>query len=103
MGSIIIDYVPDAKIIELKSLKLYLLQYRNVGIFYENIVNRILEDLIAAIAPRFMRLTADLLPTMMRAAWRGGRGGPLSVSFALGPEGLSTELILRRPPPENRR
>jgi len=43
MGCITIEYVPDQTIIELKSLKYYLLQYRNVGIFYENIVNRILD------------------------------------------------------------
>ena len=45
-GTIIIRYRPGNKIVELKSLKFYLLQYRNVGIFYEHIVNRILNDLV---------------------------------------------------------
>lgn len=58
-GCITICYVPDKKIIELKSLKLYFLQYRNVGIFYENIVNLILDDLVAALAPKTMTATGD--------------------------------------------
>lgn len=59
MGCITIDYVPDEKIIELKSLKFYLLQYRNVGIFYENIANRILDDLVSALVPKKMTVTGD--------------------------------------------
>jgi 7-cyano-7-deazaguanine reductase len=58
-GCITILYVPDKKIIELKSLKLYFLQYRNVGIFYEYIVNRILDDLVSVLAPRSMTVTGD--------------------------------------------
>ncbi len=53
-GVIAIRYKPKDMIIELKSLKYYLLQYRNVGIFYEHLVNRILEDLVAALSPRWM-------------------------------------------------
>ncbi len=56
-GCITICYVPAGHIIELKSLKYYLLQYRNVGIFYENAVNRILEDLVAVLSPRQMIVT----------------------------------------------
>ena len=56
-GSISISYGPDAKIVELKSLKFYLLQYRNVGIFYEHVVNRILEDLVHSINPLWMEVT----------------------------------------------
>jgi 7-cyano-7-deazaguanine reductase len=56
-GTIIIEYVPGEKIVELKSLKYYLLQYRNVGIFYEHLVNRILEDLVAVLSPKRMRVT----------------------------------------------
>ena len=59
MGCITIEYVPDQAIIELKSLKYYLLQYRNVGIFYENIVNRILDDLVSVLAPKKMTVTGD--------------------------------------------
>jgi 7-cyano-7-deazaguanine reductase len=53
-GTIFIRYVPDQTIIELKSLKFYLLQYRNVGIFYEHLVNRILDDLVTALNPKWM-------------------------------------------------
>lgn len=58
-GMITIKYCPSDKIIELKSLKFYLLQYRNVGIFYEHVVNRILDDLVAALAPRWMEVQGD--------------------------------------------
>ena len=58
-GCITIFYVPDKKIIELKSLKIYFLQYRNVGIFYENIVNRILDDLSSVLDPKSMTVTGD--------------------------------------------
>ena len=57
-GTLKIDYVAAEKCVELKSLKLYLQQYRNEGIFYEDATNRILDDLVAAIAPRRMTLTA---------------------------------------------
>lgn len=50
-GSIIITYRPDRHLLELKSLKYYLLQYRNVGIFYEHVVNKILEDISGVILP----------------------------------------------------
>ncbi len=56
-GRITIRYLPKNKIVELKSLKYYLLQYRNVGIFYEHVVNRILEDLVSALAPKFIEVT----------------------------------------------
>lgn len=56
-GTIIIKYIPDIKIIELKSLKYYLLQYRNVGIFYEHVVNRILDDLVDNLKPKQMEIT----------------------------------------------
>jgi 7-cyano-7-deazaguanine reductase len=61
-GCITIQYTPDAHIIELKSLKFYLMQYRNVGIFYENAVNKILEDLVAVIKPRNMTVTGEFTP-----------------------------------------
>ena len=59
VGCISITYRPRKKIIELKSLKFYLLQYRNVGIFYEHVVNRILEDLVAVLEPKYMEVTGD--------------------------------------------
>jgi len=51
-GLITISYIPDKKVIELKSLKMYILAYRNLGIFYENAVNRILEDVVKACQPK---------------------------------------------------
>jgi len=59
VGCIIISYRPVLKIIELKSLKFYLLQYRNVGIFYEHVVNRILDDLVSVLNPRRMVVTGE--------------------------------------------
>jgi 7-cyano-7-deazaguanine reductase len=58
-GCITVRYQPGEKIIELKSLKLYLLQYRNVGIFYEHVVNRILDDLVEKLGPKWMEVTGD--------------------------------------------
>jgi len=53
-----LDYVPDRLCVELKSLKLYVWSYRNVGTFHEAVTNRILGDIVAALSPRFMRVTA---------------------------------------------
>jgi len=53
-----LDYIPERKCLELKSLKLYIWSYRNQGAFHEAVTNRILDDLAAATQPRFMRLTA---------------------------------------------
>ena len=58
-GCIIIRYIPNNKIIELKSLKLYMLQYRNVGIFYEHVVNNILNDLVEVLDPKWMEITGN--------------------------------------------
>lgn len=54
-----LEYVPDARCVELKSLKLYIWSFRDTGAFHEAVTNRILQDLVAATAPRFMRLTAE--------------------------------------------
>jgi 7-cyano-7-deazaguanine reductase len=54
-----LEYVPDKTCIELKSLKMYVWSFRNEGAFHEAVSNRILADVVAACAPRFMRLTAD--------------------------------------------
>src|SRR5688572_12204465 len=58
-GVIRIHYVPDARCIELKSLKYYLLEFRNKGIFYEAVTNQILDDLVGACAPRRMTVIGD--------------------------------------------
>jgi 7-cyano-7-deazaguanine reductase len=58
-GEIRITYVPDSLCIELKSLKYYLIEFRNRGIFYEHVTNQILDDLVAAIQPRQMTIVGD--------------------------------------------
>jgi 7-cyano-7-deazaguanine reductase len=57
-ATLFLDYVPDAKCVELKSLKLYIWSFRNEGRFHEAVTNEILDDLARATEPRFMRLTA---------------------------------------------
>ena len=54
-----LEYVPDERCVELKSLKLYIWSFRNRGAYHEAVTNEILADLVAATAPRFMRLAAD--------------------------------------------
>ncbi len=56
-GVLAIDYVPGRRCLESKSLKLYLGSFRNQGVFHENVVNRILDDLVAACRPRRLRVT----------------------------------------------
>src|ERR1700752_3944563 len=58
-GEIRITYVPDARCIELKSLKDYMIEFRNRGIFYEQVTNQILDDLVGAIEPRKMIVVGD--------------------------------------------
>ncbi|BDA78972.1 NADPH-dependent 7-cyano-7-deazaguanine reductase [Leptospira kobayashii] len=58
-GTIFIEYSPNEKCIELKSLKEYVLAFRNVGIFHENVVNKILEDLIQAVDPNYLKVIGD--------------------------------------------
>jgi 7-cyano-7-deazaguanine reductase len=73
-GTLTFTYVPEAKCVELKSLKLYLQQFRNEGIFYENAANRILDDLVAVVEPRRMKLVAAFTA-------RGGITTTVSVEF----------------------
>lgn len=61
-GTLTFTYVPDQLCVELKSLKLYLQRFRNEGIFYENVTNRILDDLVSVLQPRTMTLVADFSP-----------------------------------------
>ncbi|MBC7361911.1 MAG: NADPH-dependent 7-cyano-7-deazaguanine reductase QueF [Candidatus Aminicenantes bacterium] len=61
-GKITIWYVPDKQVIELKSLKMYILAYRNLGIFYENAVNRILEDVVKACRPKKALVRGEFTP-----------------------------------------
>ena len=57
-ATLIVDYIPEKTCVELKSLKLYIWSFRNEGCFHEAVTNSILDDLVAATQPRFMRLTA---------------------------------------------
>jgi 7-cyano-7-deazaguanine reductase len=75
-GTLTINYVPAAVCVELKSLKLYLQQYRNQGIFYEAVTNRILDDLVAVLDPRRMTLKAAFTP-------RGGITTTVTVNFEM--------------------
>lgn len=61
-AAVTITYTPDASIVELKSLKLYLWSFRDEGAFHEAVTNRILDDLVAAIAPRRMTVHTRWLP-----------------------------------------
>jgi 7-cyano-7-deazaguanine reductase len=76
-GTLTFRYVPDALCVELKSLKLYLQAFRNEGIFYENVTNRILDDLVAVLTPRRMTLLAEFTP-------RGGIRSRIAVSHPAG-------------------
>jgi 7-cyano-7-deazaguanine reductase len=73
-GTIIITYEPKKACIELKSLKMYLLAYRDLGIFYENAVNRMLKDIVAAIHPAWCEVRGEFTPrgglsTVVEARW----------------------------------
>jgi 7-cyano-7-deazaguanine reductase len=58
-GNLKLEYVPDERCVELKSLKLYIWSFRDRGTFHEAVTNEIMQDLVAATAPRFLRLTAE--------------------------------------------
>jgi 7-cyano-7-deazaguanine reductase len=78
-ATIRIDYVPDRVCLELKSLKLYLFGYRSRGIFYEHVVNVILDDLVAALAPRRMTVEGTFnvrggISSVVRAEHEAPRG-----------------------------
>ena len=81
-AAIRISYVPDERCIELKSLKMYLWSFRDEGAFHEKVTNRIADDIIAAIAPRRLRVEGDF-------AVRGGIGTVIVV------EHTATEQVSR--------
>lgn len=61
-GTITFSYTPEGRCVELKSLKLYLQRFRNQGIYYENVTNRLLDDFVAACAPRWCRVVGAFTP-----------------------------------------
>ena len=78
-GEIRITYVPDARCVELKSLKYYMIEFRNRGIFYESVTNQILDDLVAALRPRRMTVVGDFsvrggIKTVVRADYDAAAG-----------------------------
>ena len=58
-ATLLLEYIPDRQCVELKSLKMYIWSFRNEGAFHEAVTNEILDDLVKATTPRFMRLSAD--------------------------------------------
>ena len=73
-GLITIDYVPNDLCLELKSLKFYLLEYRDMGIFMENIANKILDDVVKACKPKKATVTGEFTP-------RGGLRSIITASY----------------------
>jgi len=73
-GQLTLRYVPDQLCLELKSLKMYTLEYRNLGIFYENVVNRVLRDVVAACKPLSASIVGEFTP-------RGGLHSRISASY----------------------
>ncbi len=73
-GKIVLRYVPDRLCLELKSFKMYLLAYRDLGIFQENVVNRVLRDVVRTARPAFATVVGDFTPrgglsTIVTATW----------------------------------
>ena len=78
-GKIVLRYVPDRLCLELKAYKMYLLAYRDVGIFQENVVNRVLRDVVKAAKPVSATVIGDFSPrggltTLVTASWSRKRG-----------------------------
>jgi len=74
-GKLVLRYVPDQRCLELKSYKMYLLEYRNLGIFQENVVNRVLRDVVAATNPVSATVIGDFTP-------RGGLSTLVTATYA---------------------
>ena len=74
-GQLTLRYVPDKLCLELKSFKMYTLAYRNLGIFYENVVNRFLQDVVAAAKPVSASVTGEFTP-------RGGLHSRITATYA---------------------
>ena len=79
-GRLTLRYTPDKQCLELKSLKMYALAYRNLGIYYENVVNRFLRDVVTATRPVSATVTGEFTPrgglhSKVTATWTRNRGG----------------------------
>jgi 7-cyano-7-deazaguanine reductase len=78
-GTLTLRYVPDKLCLELKSLKMYTLAYRNLGIFQENVVNRMVADVVEAVKPHSVEIVGDFTPrggvyTKITASWKRKHG-----------------------------
>ena len=78
-GKVVLRYVPDKRCLELKSFKMYLLAYRNLGIFQENVVNRVLRDVVKAADPKRATVIGDFSP-------RGGLGTVVTATYTRKPK-----------------
>ena len=85
-GQLTLRYVPDKLCLELKSFKMYTLAYRNLGIFYENVVNRLLRDVVAAASPEFASVTGEFTP-------RGGLTSRVTAIYTSGDAGFSKRPV----------
>jgi 7-cyano-7-deazaguanine reductase len=91
-----LEYVPDRRCVELKSLKLYIWSYRDQGAYHEAVTNRILGDLVRLLSPRFMRLTArffvrgGIFTTVIAEHRKRGWRPPAPVELPAGDEQAST-------------
>jgi 7-cyano-7-deazaguanine reductase len=79
-GKLTLRYIPDKLCLELKSLKMYTLEYRNLGIFQENVVNRMLQDVVKAVRPHSATLIGEFTPrggvyTKITASWSKKKHG----------------------------
>jgi 7-cyano-7-deazaguanine reductase len=96
-ATLLLDYVPERSCVELKSLKLYIGSFRNKGAYHEAVTNRILDDLVRAIAPRCMRLTArfyvrgGIFTTVVAEHRAAGWNAPQRIEF----EPLAEEASVR--------
>ncbi len=88
-ATIIVRYVPDRHCVEMKSLKLYFFAYRDKGIFYEAVVNTILDDLVAVLRPRSMQVIGQF-------AVRGGTAGTVTVDYDAARDATPTSNGRRR-------
>jgi 7-cyano-7-deazaguanine reductase len=95
-ATLYLDYVPDRLCVELKGLKLYVWSFRNEGAFHEAVTNRMLDDLVSAIRPRFMRLSAKfyvrggIFTSVVAEHRKRGWKPALELPRPPGPDGAST-------------
>ena len=82
-GTLTFTYTPAAKCVELKSLKLYFVSFRQRGIFYEAVINEMLEDLVSAVKPRWMEITGEF-------STRGGLHSNVVAKYTKGEESVPT-------------